>query len=153
MGMRLDLFVGVHEAVYGFDVGGVGNITDRGFGGMQVAGLFNRNQGPSSILGAQIAGIANWNINGGTLIGLQVTGGMNYNRGKMTFVGLGIGGGNRCDGKVIGAQVGIYNQAGQVYGLQIGLINVAKSLHGIQLGLVNINKSGMPFFPVVNIGF
>lgn len=155
LGARLNIFLGIHESVYGLDVGAVGNMTDKGFGGLQVAGIFNRNKGHATILGTQIGGLGNWNLGGSDIYGLQATLGLNTNRGRdTTLVGLGIGVlGNRSQGAVVGMQIGIFNQARDVYGLQIGVCNIAKSLHGVQLGLVNINKDGpLPFFPVINAG-
>jgi hypothetical protein len=154
IGLRLNILMGLHESVYGLDIGGFGNMTDRRFGGIQLAGLFNRNAGPAYIFGLQFAGLMNWNAKDSTIAGLQLTAGFNYNRGKAEVYGLQIGGiGNRCDGKVAGAQIGLYNQAKEVYGLQIGLINLAKALHGVQIGLVNVNMSGfLPFFPIINVG-
>jgi hypothetical protein len=156
IGARLNLIFGLHSSVYGFDFGGIGNMTDRNFGGVQLAGAFNRNAGDAHVFGLQAASVFNWNVKEVTIIGLQLTGGFNYNRGsKSALYGLGIGGiGNYCQGQLAGVQIGLYNQAGQVYGVQIGLINVAKDLHGLQIGLVNLSKTGglLPFFPILHIG-
>src|SRR5689334_13767610 len=64
VGLRLNCFIGIHESVYGLDLGVVGNVTDKGFGGVQLAGFFNRNRGGATILGAQIASLGNWNLGG-----------------------------------------------------------------------------------------
>ena len=54
---------------------------------------------------------------------------------------------------MFGVQGGIVNYAGDAYGLQLGFVNIAGHLHGLQLGLVNVNLTGMPVFPIFNIGF
>lgn len=155
VGGRLNFFVGIHDAVYGLDLGAVGNVTDKRVGGVQIAGVFNRNNGYTSITGLQMAGLGNWNIRGSDIIGIQITPGLNTNLGKGNLVGLGIGGlGNRSQGKIEGAQIGIYNQAREVFGLQIGVVNYASSLHGVQIGVINISKGNslLPICPVLNVG-
>lgn len=156
VGARLNLILGVHESVMGFDLGTIGNLTDRAFGGIQIAGGFNRNKGPASIYVAQLGGLINWNLSRSDIIGIQATLGMNVNLGRSTLVGIGIGtlGNNSPQSAVAGAQIGGVNRAKQVFGLQVGLVNITESLHGIQIGLVNINKSGpLYFFPGINVGF
>jgi hypothetical protein len=155
IGARLNLFLGVHESVMGLDLGVVGNMTDRAFGGVQLAGVFNRNKGPTTIDFAQIAGLVNWNLNTSNIYGLQLAGGANINNGRSTLIGLAIApiGNFAAASAVGGAQIGIINRARQVYGVQLGLLNIAEELHGLQLGLININRSGpLAFVPVVNIG-
>ena len=71
-------------------------------------------------------------------------------------------------GHALGAQVGLWNEAGTIYGCQVGLINLAdyangfqvglinrvETMHGYQLGLINVIRSGeVPFCPILNIGF
>ena len=71
-------------------------------------------------------------------------------------------------GEMIGAQAGLWNEAGCIRGVQLGLVNVAGEAQGFQLGLINrsetmygfqvglinvIREAELQFFPVVNIGF
>ena len=52
-----------------------------------------------------------------------------------------------------GVQGGFVNYAGDAYGLQLGLVNIAGHLHGLQLGIINVNLTGVPVFPIFNLGF
>lgn len=154
-GLRFSALVGRHREMYGLDFAALGNITDGGFGGLAVSGLFNYNAGTASVVGLQFAGITNINLNKTRVIGLQIAGIMNYNKEEFYVAGLQIALANHSPfTKVYGMQVGAYNSGGDVYGLQIGLINFAKSLHGIQIGLANFNQAG-PFAvaPLINVGF
>lgn len=56
-------------------------------------------------------------------------------------------------GNLYGVQGGIVNYAEDPHGLQLGLVNIAGHLHGLQLGIINVNLTGMPVFPIFNIGF
>ena len=71
-------------------------------------------------------------------------------------------------GHSLGAQVGLWNEAGSISGFQVGLINLAdyasgfqvglinrvETMRGYQLGLINIIRGGeVPFCPILNIGF
>jgi hypothetical protein len=156
VGARLNLFLGVHESVMGLDLGVIGNMTDRSFGGLQVAGVFNRNKGPSTFYFAQIAGLSNVNLNNSEVYGLQLAGGANISRGKSGVVGLAIAplGNFAAQGTIYGVEIGLVNRAKQVFGFQIGLVNIVEVLHGLQLGLVNVSKNGLlPVLPIVNFGF
>lgn len=155
-GARISALWGHHRNVYGFDIGGLGNITDLNFGGIQVAGLVNRNRGGTNIVGLQLAGLANWNGARTTVIGVQAALGLNSAPGEGTYGGLQVAAIANIvpHAKIIGAQVGLYNSARAVYGLQIGLVNVADELHGLQIGLVNVHKQGLfPICPAINFGF
>lgn len=57
------------------------------------------------------------------------------------------------DGSIYGVQAGFINIVGDAYGFQLGLVNIADHLHGLQLGIINVNLTGMPVFPIFNIGF
>lgn len=156
-GLRANLLYGKHRAVYGIDVGLIGNVTNLNFGGvLAVGGLFNLNRGETSVLGAQIAGLTNINVNKARIIGLQASLGVNSNVAESTVVGFQVAGLANVAKytKVIGAQLGIYNNARTVYGLQIGIVNVAESLHGLQIGLINIHRLGLfAVCPGINFGF
>ena len=155
-GLRVSALLGKHRDVYGFDLAGLGNITEQSFGGIAVAGLFNMTQGTTTILGLQLAGAANINTNKTRVFGLQATLGVNSNLAESMVAGLQLGllGNYSPFIKVIGAQIGVYNRANEVYGFQIGLVNVAESLHGIQIGLINFNHKGLfSVAPLINVGF
>ena len=144
---RLNLFVGSHRCVYGFDLGILGNMANHEMSGLEIAGLFN-NIGMSE--GAlQIAGILNhadWNFSG-----LQLAAGFNWTEGA--FSGLGISLANKV-GRLSGVQIGAFNFAEKGSGLQIGAVNFSEQLEGFQIGLININRdSSVPVFPVLNFAF
>lgn len=155
VGARLSILWGEQRAVYGIDVGGLGNISDVSFAGLAVAGGFNYNKGSSTILGLQAAGLANINVNNAHIVGLQVAAGMNSNVAESSLIGLQVALANLSQYTTIGGlQVGIYNTARAVYGLQIGLVNVVDNLHGLQIGLANFNHQGLfAFAPILNVGF
>lgn len=69
-----------------------------------------------------------------------------------TMCGVQVGPINLAD-DLFGVQGGIFNYADDAYGLQLGIVNFAGHLHGLQLGLLNLNFTGMPVFPIFNIGF
>ena len=155
-GLRLSALWGIHRKVYGFDFGGLGNITEQQFVGTAVSGGFNLNQGQTHIVGLQAAGVANINNNNARILGLQVAGLLNSNKAESRVLGLQIAAIANISPHtdVYGAQIGLYNRAHDVYGFQIGLINMADSLHGIQIGLLNFNVRGLfAVSPILNIGF
>ncbi len=154
-GARASLFWGSHRSVYGFDLSVIGNHTQNNFGGVALAGGYNWNQGSATVIGLQAAGLANVNVNKATIVGLQLAGLINYNGSESTLVGIGAALINRTPHtKLIGVQMGLYNQAREVYGFQFGVFNSAESLHGVQLGLLNFNKSGLfAVAPFLNVGF
>lgn len=155
-GFRLDLLMGKHRSVYGFDIGAVGNVTEQNLGGIQVAGAFNYNIGMTDAAGIQLAGITNINVNKANIVGLQVAGAVNSNQAESSIVGLQLAALSNYSPytKVYGMQVSLYNRARDVYGFQFGLLNVADSLHGVQIGLVNFNHTGLfAVAPILNIGF
>lgn len=155
-GARASVLWGKHRTVYGFDVGVIGNMTELGFGGIGVSGIFNYNRGTANVIGLQAAGLANVNVNKARIFGVQVTAGINSNQAESTLVGLQIAPISNYSPftQVWGAQLGIYNKAREVYGFQIGVVNVAENLHGIQIGLLNFHKRGLfEVAPIINIGF
>lgn len=154
-GVRASALWGHHRDVYGFDFGGIGNITDISFGGTAVAGVFNLNKGVSTVVGIQAAGLGNINVNKATIIGLQVSGFLNSNQAESSLIGFQVAPINYSPyTKVGGLQAGLYNRSRAVYGFQIGLVNMTDSLHGIQVGLINFNKTGLfAVAPILNIGF
>lgn len=155
-GLRASVIWGQHRNIYGFDFGGIGNITEQDFGGIGVSGIFNATRGNTVILGLQAAGVTNYNTGKVRLVGFQLAGGLNINKAESTALGFQIAplGNVSPFTKVYGMQVGLYNSANEVYGFQIGLINSAELLHGIQIGLVNFNKKGLfSTAPILNVGF
>lgn len=58
-------------------------------------------------------------------------------------------------GKVYGVQSGFLNTCDYLFGAQFGFINKANHLRGVQIGLLNYNpvSGGIPFMPIINIGF
>ena len=153
-GLRLDVLWGVHNSVYGFDLGGIGNETKTAMAGIQLAGVFNYNQGSATAIGVQAAGIANVNIQKAHVVGLQVAL-FNGNYAESSLLGVQAGVVNMSSfTSMTGVQVGLFNTAGSVQGIQIGLINKARALHGLQIGLANFNQGG-PFAvtPILNVGF
>ena len=131
-GSTLEHFVGSSFSVIGNTTAGKGAIVT----GFQIGGLFNWNESKSTIVGLQYAGIINLNRETSNLYGVQ---GAFINIGK---------------NHVHGVQVGLYNKAEVVNGFQIGLLNHTRELNGIQIGFANISKKGgLPFSPIINIGF
>jgi len=131
--LRLNILVGNHRAVYGLDIGGLGNFADYKMNGIGVAGLFN-SVGESD--GAiHVAGI--------------------FNFAAFDFSGCQISGVYSCtEGSHCGLQIGCGNYAGKLTGLQIGVFNYAERLNGVQIGLVNVNRSSpVTFLPIANAAF
>ncbi len=152
---RASVLWGRHRNMYGVDVAAGGNITDGNFVGLAVAGIFNTNNGISTIFPIQLAGIGNTNINKTNIFGVQVAGAFNINRAESSVAGVQLAVVNDAFHTVIGGfQIGIYNKAKAIYGFQIGLVNIVGNLHGIQIGLLNYNNAG-PFevSPIINVGF
>ena len=155
-GARVDLIMGEHRAVYGFDLGLLINVTDLDLGGVQVAGLYNMNKGSANVIGLQAAGAANINLGHTRIVGVQAAVGINSNQAETTMVGvqLAILSNYSPFTNVYGVQASLYNKAHEVYGFQIGLINMADTLHGVQIGLVNFNHTGLfAVAPILNVGF
>jgi len=154
-GLRVSALMGRQANVYGFDVAGIGNVTDTNFGGFAVAGGFNYNHGASTITGFQIAGLANVNVNKSNIAGIQIAGLFNSNLAESHLVGFEAALFNYSPyTTVVGAQVGLYNKARVVVGLQIGLLNVTDKLYGVQIGLLNFDNQGLfGIAPILNIGW
>jgi len=155
-GARASLIWGNHRSVYGFDLGVIGNRTTQNFVGLAVSGVFNLNQGQTTVLGLQLAGIANVNTNKTAVFGAQLAGGINSNSAESSVAGLQAALiANICDHtNIYGVQFALYNRAQSVYGIQIGLVNEAADLHGVQIGLVNFNHKGLfAVSPILNVGF
>jgi len=132
-GLRLNILVGSHRAVYAIDVGGLGNFADYKMDGIGVAGLFNSvGESDGAIL---VAGL--------------------FNFVAFDFAGCQISGLYSCtDGTHRGLQVGVANYAGKLAGAQIGAINYAERLEGVQIGLFNLNRSSpITFMPIMNLAF
>jgi hypothetical protein len=155
-GVRVSALWGIHRQMYGFDFGGIGNITEQDFGGLAISGGFNSNLGATHILLLQLAGVANYSTAKFNVLGLQVAGGVNSVQGEANVVGIQVAGlANLTPHETVGPlQVGLYNQTHAVYGFQIGLINVVDELHGFQIGLLNFNHTGVfAIAPILNVGF
>jgi hypothetical protein len=106
-GLRLSV-VGVNREMTGIDLALLGNVTNVGFAGLAISGLFNYNNGGSTVVGLQLALGANINSGHNEVYGLQVAG---YNRA----------------GSVYGFQIGLINVADDLHGIQIGLFNMNKN--------------------------
>lgn len=154
-GARVSALWGEHRAVYGLDVGALGNITDVSFTGIAVAGGFNYNKGTATVIGLQLAGGANVNVNKARVVGVQAAGLLNQNGAESSVLGVQLALVNNCQyTTVTGVEVGLYNHAQVVNGFQIGLVNIVDSLHGLQIGLANFNHTGVfAFAPILNVGF
>lgn len=152
-GVRASILWGDIKDVYGLDLGGIGNITEHGFGGVAVSGVFNITQGTAK--GTQIAGLFNNNVQKTDIIGLQLAGLLNKNTAASTVFGLELAAINLAPfTSVTGFQVGLFNKALNVNGFQIGVVNMTQNLHGIQIGLLNFYEKGLfVVAPVINIGF
>lgn len=135
---RTSIIYGHHDSVTGYDLSFFGNITDKEFNGIATSLVFNVTRGKTNVVLLQLAGLLNSNSGDARIYGIQIAG--LANTGAKT--------------KVYGFQVGLYNEADSIYGFQIGVINKTKNLYGVQIGLANISyKNGLPFCPVLNIGF
>ncbi len=155
-GLRLSALWGHHRDLYGFDFGGLGNITEQTFTGVGISGLANLTHGQAKIIGLQLAGVLNMATQKMDVYGLQIAGGLNLLEAESKVVGLQVAilGNHGPNTNVYGAQLGLYNRARTVYGFQIGLVNFAKDLHGIQIGLINFNETGIfGVAPILNAGF
>lgn len=154
-GVRVSALWGIHRQVYGFDFGGIGNITEQDFSGIAVSGGFNSNLGTTHILLAQVAGVANYATAKVSVLGVQIAGIVNYSTGESNVIGIQAAAVNYTPHETIGfLQVGAFNQAHKVYGFQIGVINVVNELRGLQIGLLNFNHKGLfAVAPIINFGF
>ena len=120
-----------HGSMCGLAIAGGINWTDT-MGGMQIAGLANRNNDNSG--GFQIAGIVNTTRN--------------------TWTGASLGFLNYAD-NLVGLQLGVINFVQQFgTGVQIGLFNAAQQFSGIQIGVLNMICTGYtPLLPLANMNF
>ncbi len=152
-GARVSLIFGDHRYLYGVDIAAIGNITQNGFGGIGISGLFNMTKGTTNAL-LQLAGGANINTNKTNIFGVQAAA-VNNNVATSTVAGLQVGVFNKSSFTTIfGLQAGIINKAQDVVGFQIGLANWTTNLHGIQIGLINFYDKGLlNMSPILNIGF
>jgi len=154
-GARASALWGKHHAIYGLDLGLIGNITTQNFAGIAASGIFNFTTGTTHVIGLQFAGITNINTNKTAVYGLQLAGMLNSNSAESRVVGMQVALINLADHtKIYGVQAGIYNHAIEVHGLQIGIVNVTENLHGVQIGLINFNHKGVfAVAPILNVGF
>lgn len=155
-GLRASALWGDQRDVYGLDLGLIGNVTQQGFVGIGVSGIFNLTHGTTTAIGLQAAGVANINTSKTQVYGVQLALVTNYNSAESRVVGLqaALLANISPFTDIYGIQTGLYNRAKDVHGLQIGLVNVAESLHGVQIGLVNFNHKGLfAVSPFLNVGF
>jgi hypothetical protein len=146
-GLRLNLLVGNHRAVYALDLGAIGNFADYKMDGIGIAGIFNSIGESDGAI--QIAGIVNFAAF--NFSGCQISGICSLTEGTLTGVQIGVG---NYAGILSGVQLGAFNSAEQGSGVQIGVVNYADKLEGVQLGLVNvIQSSTVRFMPVLNMAF
>lgn len=148
-GLRLNIFVGLHNSVGFVDIGVLGNLSQGDVMGLEIAGVWNQvNQNVSAI---QIAGIGNRVL--GQVKGLQLAGLVNYGNISADVQGLQLACANVAGG-LEGIQIGLFNRAEDTAGLQIGVINMTRNMNGLQLGLINIiSDSNLPFMVVMNMAF
>ena len=146
-GLRLNLFVGRHENIGYFDIGGLANLGAGEVYGIQTAGIYNQVGTGAGIF--QTAGIANHCLD--DLLGLQIAGVFSKTDDRLT-------GGQIAPlafaGTLQGLQIGIFNRVEILSGLQIGVVNSAYQAEGVQIGLLNvIADSSASILPILNIGF
>ena len=155
-GLRASVLWGSQRAVYGIDLGVLGNMTEINMVGIAVAGGFNINHGSVTAIGTQLAGLFNYNGNKTAIYGTQIALGVNYNDAQSVVSGLELAGIANLSKftNIYGAQIALYNRAQDVYGFQIGLVNSCSNLHGVQIGLLNFNDKGLfSVSPILNVGF
>ncbi len=152
---RTSILWGSHDYVQGADVSLIGNFVNKEFRGSAGSLVFHSTSGKARIFAGQFSGVANFNHGDTKIEGFQFATAMNYAGGPQKVYGAQVGALNvGKKNKVYGFQIGAYNQAEAIYGFQIGVLNRTKTLYGIQIGLLNFSgKNGLPFCPVVNIGF
>lgn len=131
--------ISVHGAISqsagleGFEMAGVGNITQDYTKGLQIGGVFNVVK--KNMTGLQVAGVANCS---GIVSGMQTAGVINT---ACNVRGLQMTGVVNVAGNLEGVQVaGLVNVAREVKGVQVaGVTNTARNLKGVQVAsLVNV---------------
>lgn len=148
--LRLNLLAGQNNNVGVIDISTLVGIADGDVSGLQIAGFGNLVNNNAAAL--QLAGF--FNVVDGDCSGIQIAGAVNYQNPASLFCGWQLAGFCNNAGRMYGLQLGLFNQAAEMNGVQIGLINVAGTLKGVQLGLGNVDQSsGVPFIPILNIGF
>ncbi len=87
----------------------------------------------------------------GTMLGIQ-SGKINISENCFGFQGGVV---NKTEHGIAVIQAGAINLIGSGSGIQLGFINVCDQISGIQIGLINLirNGYGMPFCPIINVGF
>lgn len=148
-GLRLNIFVGLHNNVGFIDLGVLGNLSHGDVMGLEIAGVWN--QVAQNAQAIQIAGIGNRVL--GQFKGLQLAGAVNYGNISADVQGLQLACANVAGG-MEGVQIGLFNRAEEISGLQVGVINMTRNMSGLQLGLINIiSDSNVPFMIVLNAAF
>jgi hypothetical protein len=147
---NLSLLYGNVGLIRGVDISGVASIVNRDLFGVQIAGLYTRNQekfmgigitlGLTSTrgigVGLQFAGIGN--MVDSSFLGIQTAGVVNYSKKDLKGIQLAA---VNIAGTVVVGQMGILNITGGNTGLQIGLVNIAKRQKGIPFGVANFDKN------------
>lgn len=145
--LRINIFAGSHNNVYGLDVGTIFNEVKNNFVGVQCAGFCNKIGFSDGCF--QVAGI--FNKSEGDFVGLQLASILNIT--DETLNGLQVGLVNKTE-KIEGAQLGFCNYTNTGEGVQFGVLNFAEDFKGIQIGFSNYNKnSSIMFCPFVNFAF
>lgn len=131
--VRLSLLAGRHRAMYGLDLGILGNITDYEMNGLALGGLFNSvGESTGAVQIALLVNFAAFDFSGCQIAALY----------------------SATEGTMTGLQLGAANYAGKLSGIQFGLYNFAETLNGLQIGVINLNKSSsVQFMPILNFGF
>lgn len=146
-GFRMNFLVGDHHDVYGLDIGVLGNLSARRFGGIGLAGLFN--SCGQSVGGVHLAGLFNKAYVG--FGGLQFAAAVNWTEGVVAGGQVAL---VNMAGRLTGVQLGAVNVSEKGGGLQFGLFNFSEELVGCQVGLVNLNMdSSVPMLPLLNFAF
>lgn len=153
---RFSYLWGDHDVVHGADVGLIGNIVEKDFEGTSFAVLFHTTGGKAHAVGIELSGLTNLHYGPTNVEGFEVAGLVNYAKAEQRVIGVQVASlanlGMKT--KVYGFQIGAFNEADSVYGFQIGILNRTKYLYGFQIGLLNIaSHNGLPFCPVINVGF
>ena len=143
-GLRLSIFSGYHENMYGLDLGLIGNITTKTHAGTSISTIYNYSR-EQIVGGLQFAGVTNVVYKSLHGFGLQLSG-ANVVLGKGDFIGwqLGFIGNTAHKVNIAGFQLGtLFNTAKNFWGFQFGMIGFAKNLGGVQFALVPLTAKTM----------
>lgn len=151
--VSFNVLYGLNGGFQGVEMASLFNYNQGNASGVQLGGLLNFNTGRSSGLflsgitnyfgsnsrGWQLAGISN--IGSGPAKGVSVSGAFNFNQG--TYEGVQISPINIVQDTVKGFQLGVVNIDRKLEGFGFGVINILQNGEsGIPLGVINIVKKG-----------